>query len=616
MNKKQKQMLYRILLTILLFVVVTMLPLKEAYRAGMFLFVYVFIGWNVLFKSVRNILKGQIFDENFLMSLATIGAITLGEYHEGVEVMLFYQIGELFQSYAVERSRRSISQMMDICPEYANVEKDGNLVEVDPDEVEIGDIIVIKPGEKIPLDGIVIEGNSLLDTAALTGESVPRSVKKEEEVLSGFVNLNSMLKVKVSKVYEDSTVARVLELVENSAARKAKTEKFITKFAKYYTPAVVIGAVLLSIFPPLFFQEPFTKWMGRALTFLVISCPCALVISVPLGFFGGIGGASKAGILMKGGNYIEALSKVRTVVFDKTGTLTKGSFQVVAVHPKSFNEETILEFAALSEGYSNHPIAISIRKAYGKELDYERLKMAEEVAGQGIISKIEEKTIYIGNEKMMDTFHIDYSSCHLQGTTVHIAIDGIYAGHLIISDEIKEGAKEMVSELGKIGIRETVMLTGDMENIAANVAEKLGVSKVHSELLPDGKVNCMEELLSKRREKETVVFVGDGINDAPVLSIADIGIAMGALGSDAAIEAADIVLMDDKLSKIPLAIKISKRTMSIVKQNIFFALGIKSMVLLMGAMGFANMQMAVFADVGVAILAILNSFRSLRTQHL
>lgn len=616
MNKKQKQMLYRIVITILLFVVVMSAPMEESYRIGLFLFIYLLIGWNVLLKSARNILKGRIFDENFLMSLATIGAIALGEYHEGVEVMLFYQVGELFQSYAVERSRKSISQMMDICPEYANVEKDGNLVESDPDEVEIGDLIVIKPGEKVPLDGIVVEGNSLLDTSALTGESVPRSVKREEEILSGFVNLNSVLKVRVTKRYEDSTVSRILELVENSAGRKAKTEKFITKFAKYYTPLVVIGAVLLSVFPPLILDESFVKWISRALTFLVISCPCALVISVPLGFFGGIGGASKAGILMKGGNYIESLSKAKTIVFDKTGTLTKGIFHVVAVHPKQFDEVQLLELAALSEGYSNHPIAISIRKAYEKELDYSKIETVEELAGHGMIAKIEGKTIHIGNEKLMDKFHIPYSSCHLHGTTVHIAIDGLYAGHLIISDQIKEGAEEMLIQLKKLGIKETIMLTGDMEEVANNVSKKLGVDKVYAQLLPDGKVNCMERFLTERKEPETVVFVGDGINDAPVLSIADIGIAMGAMGSDAAIEAADIVLMDDKLTKIPMAIKISKKTMSIVKQNIFFALGIKSLVLILGSIGLANMQMAVFADVGVAVLAILNSFRSMRTEKL
>lgn len=616
MNKKQKQMLYRIVITILLFVVVMSAPMEESYRIGLFLFIYLLIGWNVLLKSARNILKGRVFDENFLMSLATIGAIALGEYHEGVEVMLFYQVGELFQSYAVERSRKSISQMMDICPEYANVEKDGNLVESDPDEVEIGDLIVIKPGEKVPLDGIVVEGNSLLDTSALTGESVPRSVKREEEILSGFVNLNSVLKVRVTKRYEDSTVSRILELVENSAGRKAKTEKFITKFAKYYTPLVVIGAVLLSVFPPLILDESFVKWISRALTFLVISCPCALVISVPLGFFGGIGGASKAGILMKGGNYIESLSKAKTIVFDKTGTLTKGIFHVVAVHPKQFDEVKLLELAALSEGYSNHPIAISIRKAYEKELDYSKIETVEEIAGHGMIAKIEGKTIHIGNEKLMDKFHIPYSSCHLHGTTVHIAIDGFYAGHLIISDQIKEGAEEMLIQLKKLGIKETIMLTGDMEEVANNVSKKLGVDKVYAQLLPDGKVNCMERFLTERKEHETVVFVGDGINDAPVLSIADIGIAMGAMGSDAAIEAADIVLMDDKLTKIPMAIKISKKTMSIVKQNIFFALGIKSLVLILGSIGLANMQMAVFADVGVAVLAILNSFRSMRTENL
>lgn len=616
MNKKQKQMLYRIVITILLFVVVMSAPMEESYRIGLFLFIYLLIGWNVLLKSARNILKGRVFDENFLMSLATIGAIALGEYHEGVEVMLFYQVGELFQSYAVERSRKSISQMMDICPEYANVEKDGNLVESDPDEVEIGDLIVIKPGEKVPLDGIVVEGNSLLDTSALTGESVPRSVKREEEILSGFVNLNSVLKVRVTKRYEDSTVSRILELVENSAGRKAKTEKFITKFAKYYTPLVVIGAVLLSVFPPLILDESFVKWISRALTFLVISCPCALVISVPLGFFGGIGGASKAGILMKGGNYIESLSKAKTIVFDKTGTLTKGIFHVVAVHPKQFDEVKLLELAALSEGYSNHPIAISIRKAYEKEPDYSKIETVEEIAGHGMIAKIEGKTIHIGNEKLMDKFHIPYSSCHLHGTTVHIAIDGLYAGHLIISDQIKEGAEEMLIQLKKLGIKETIMLTGDMEEVANNVSKKLGVDKVYAQLLPDGKVNCMERFLTERKEHETVVFVGDGINDAPVLSIADIGIAMGAMGSDAAIEAADIVLMDDKLTKIPMAIKISKKTMSIVKQNIFFALGIKSLVLILGSIGLANMQMAVFADVGVAVLAILNSFRSMRTENL
>ncbi len=612
MNKSQKLMLLRIVITILLFISVIFGSIPENDQIFIFLGIYFIIGWDVLLNSLRNILGKELLDENVLMTIATLGAFLLGEYHEGVEVMLFYQIGELFQSYAVEKSRQSISDMMNICPEYANVEENGLLKKVNPDDVGIDDVIVIKPGEKIPLDGVVLEGNSLIDTMALTGESVPSAVTEKDKVLSGCINLSQVIKVRVTKPYEDSTVAKILELVEEASEKKAKTEKFITKFAHYYTPAVVISAVLLALVPPLILQQSFIKWIQRALIFLVISCPCALVISVPLGFFGGIGGASKAGILIKGGNYLEALSKAKTVVFDKTGTLTKGVFEVIAIHPEKIDEKTLLEFAALAEGYSNHPIAISIRKFYGKDLSYDRMEEVEEIAGCGMKASIMGKTVYAGNEKLMEMAKVKYHNCNLSGTIVHIAIDDCYAGHIIISDEVKKDSETMINRLKKQGIQQVVMLTGDGNETARVVAGKLNVDKVFSQLLPNHKVSCMEELLSQKGKNETVVFVGDGINDAPVLSRADVGIAMGVMGSDAAIEAADIVLMDDSLMKIPLVFKIAKKTMHIVKQNIFFALGIKFAVLILGAVGIAGMQLAVFADVGVAILAILNSFRTMR----
>ena len=613
MSRKQKKWLARIIVSAVLLAAALLLPLDGIYRLAAFLIPYAVIGWDVLWRAVRNIAHGQVFDENFLMAIATVGAFCTGEYPEGVAVMLFYQVGELFQNYAVGRSRQSIASLMDIRPDYANIEQDGGLQQVDPDEVAVGDVIVIKAGEKIPLDGVILEGSSMVDTAALTGESLPREVTPGDDVISGCINQSGLLRVQVTKVFGESTVAKILDLVENSSSKKAKAENFITKFARYYTPAVVIGAVLLAVLPPLFFQGEWTEWIHRALIFLVISCPCALVISVPLGFFGGIGGASKCGILVKGGNYLEVLAKTETVVFDKTGTLTKGVFNVTAVHPDTCSEAQLLEYAALAESYSDHPISRSLKEAYGMELDSSRVGKVEELSGRGVRAEVDGKTVCAGNNKLMEEIGVQWHPCHRIGTTVHIAVDGVYAGHIVISDEVKPDAKQAIAALKQEGVRKTVMLTGDAKAVGEGVARELGLDEVHAELLPAGKVEQVEQLLAATSPKGKLAFVGDGINDAPVLSRADIGIAMGAMGSDAAIEAADIVLMDDQPSKIASAIRIAKRTLRIVRQNIVFALAVKALVLVLGAVGVANMWEAVFADVGVSVIAILNSMRALKS---
>lgn len=621
MTKKQKKTLYRIIITFILFAVLFAcehVGIFETVNQMVLFFIYLvpylIIGYDIIFKAARNISHGQIFDENFLMMIATFGAFGIGEYSEAVVVMLFYQVGEFFQGYAVGKSRQSISDMMDICPEYANIEEDGQMKQVDPDDVEIGSIIVVKPGERIPLDGVVTEGESFIDTAALTGESVPRSVRPKEEVFSGCVNGSGTLKVKTTKEFDDSTVAKILELVENASSKKAKVENFITRFAKYYTPVVTIGAVLLAVIPPLILGGGWTEWLRRACIFLVISCPCALVISVPLGFFGGIGAASRLGILVKGSNFLEAVAEMTTIVFDKTGTLTKGEFKVTDVVTENCSKEKLMELAALGEGYSNHPIANSIREAYGENIDLTRVTNTEEIAGKGIRAVIDEHTVLLGNEKLMKAERIAYTPCKSMGTVVYVASDGIYKGAVIISDTVKEGAKEAISDMKQVGVRHTVMLTGDRKEAADAVAENLGIDEVHAELLPDGKVKQIEALLAGKRGKEKIAFVGDGINDAPVLTRADIGIAMGSMGSDAAIEAADIVLMDDDITKIASIVRIAGKTLRIVKQNIVFALVVKALVLCLGAFGMANMWEAVFADVGVSVLAILNSMRCLKVQ--
>ena len=621
MTKKQKKMLYRIIVTFLLFAVLMVCE----HTGGMdgwnkivlfviYLVPYLVIGYDIVYKAARNISHGQVFDENFLMMIATFGAFGVGEYSEAVAVMLFYQVGELFQGYAVGKSRQSISDMMDICPEYANIEEDGVLKQVDPDDVEVGSIIVVKPGERIPLDGIVVEGESLIDTAALTGESVPRSAKAGDEIISGCVNGSGTLKVKTTKEFDDSTVAKILELVENASSKKAKVENFITRFAKYYTPVVTIGAVILAILPPLILGGGWAEWIQRACIFLVISCPCALVISVPLGFFGGIGAASKIGVLVKGSNYLEAVAEMTTIVFDKTGTLTKGEFKVTDVITENGSKEELIELAALGEGYSNHPIANSIREAYGKELDLNRVTNTEEIAGHGIKAVIDGKTVLLGNEKLMKSESIFYTPCKSMGTVVYVACNGVFEGAVVISDTIKDGAKEAIHDMKQVGIRHTVMLTGDRKEAAETVAQTLGIDEVHAELLPGGKVEQVEALLKAEKQKERLAFVGDGINDAPVLTRADIGIAMGSMGSDAAIEAADIVLMDDDVTKIASVVRIARKTLRIVKQNIVFALAIKALVLILGALGMANMWEAVFADVGVSVIAILNSMRTLNEK--
>lgn len=627
MTSKQKKMLYRIITAFVLFVVLMVLEhtgVLEQLPSQWLVFLiylipYLVIGYDIVYKAVRNISHGQVFDENFLMMVATFGAFGVKEYSEAVAVMLFYQVGELFQNYAVGKSRQSISDMMNICPEYANIEEDGVLTQVDPDDVEVGTIIVVKPGERIPLDGIVTEGTSMIDTAALTGESVPRRATVGDEIISGCVNGSSTIKVKVTKAFEDSTVARILELVENASSKKAKVENFITRFAKYYTPVVTIGAVILAILPPLILGGGWADWIQRACIFLVISCPCALVISVPLGFFGGIGASSKIGILVKGSNYLEAVAEMTTIVFDKTGTLTNGEFKVSEVQPSAdknntIGKEELLEIAAYGEGYSNHPIANSIREAYGKTLSMERVTDTEEIAGHGIHTFIDGREVYLGNAKLMDAQNIAYTENKTAGTVVYVACNNVFAGSIVISDTVKEGSKDAIRDMKQVGVKKTVMLTGDRQAAADAVAAELGIDEVHAELLPADKVGQVEKLLGAQNEKERLAFVGDGINDAPVLTRADIGIAMGSMGSDAAIEAADIVLMDDDIRKIASLVKIARKTLGIVKQNIVFALAVKALVLLLGALGMANMWEAVFADVGVSVIAILNSMRTLNTK--
>lgn len=619
MTTKQKKNLIRIAVALVLFLAAWLSPLTGWWQLGAFLVPYFIVGWDVLWRALRNIAHGQIFDENFLMAVATIGALAIGEYPEGVAVMLFYQVGEWFQSYAVGRSRRSIASLMDIRPDIANVERDGQLQEVDPDEVAIGEVIVVKPGEKVPLDGVVLEGRSSLDTAALTGESLPREVVPGDDVVSGCVNQSGLLRVQVTKRFGESTVSKILDLVENASSKKAPAENFITKFARYYTPCVVIGAVLLAVLPPLLTGwndwSVWSEWIHRALIFLVISCPCALVISVPLSFFGGIGGASRCGILVKGSNYLEALAATDVVVFDKTGTLTQGVFNVTAIHPDHVSEGQLLELAALAESYSEHPISRSLREAYGKEVDTSRITSNEELAGRGVRAVIDGKTVCVGNNKLMDDIGIAWHPCHRVGTTVHVSVDGAYAGHIVISDEVKPDAKEAIAALKELGVRKTVMLTGDAKAVGESVAADLGLDAVYTQLLPGDKVDRMEDLLKERVGKGKLAFVGDGMNDAPVLSRADVGIAMGGMGSDAAIEAADIVLMDDKPSKIASANRIARRTHRIVNQNIVFALAVKALVLLLGALGVANMWEAVFADVGVSVIAILNAMRALKVEE-
>ncbi|WP_297243483.1 heavy metal translocating P-type ATPase [uncultured Flavonifractor sp.] len=612
MSKKQKRMLARIAAAALLFAAALPLPLTGLARLAVFLLPYAVVGWDVLWRAVRNIAHGQVFDENFLMALATIGALVTGEYPEAVFVMLFYQVGELFQSYAVDQSRKSITALMDIRPDYANMEVDGQLQQVDPEDVAVGDTIVIKPGERIPLDGVVLEGTTTVDTAALTGESLPREAGPGDDVISGCVNLSGLLRVQVTRPFEESTVSKILDLVENASGRKAKAEHFITKFARYYTPIVVLAAVALAVLPPLFTSIQWVDSIQRALNFLVVSCPCALVISVPLSFFGGIGGASRDGILVKGGNYLEVLAKAEIVVFDKTGTLTQGVFNVTAIHPDDCSEGQLLELAALAESWSDHPISRSLKEAYGKELDPARVSEAEELSGRGVRAVVDGRTICAGNDKLMEDIGVSWHPCHRVGTTVHVAADGVYLGHIVISDQVKPDAKEAIAALKSQGVRKTVMLTGDAREVGEDVAGRLGLDEVHTQLLPAGKVEQVEALLKQVSPKGALAFVGDGINDAPVLSRADVGIAMGGLGSDAAIEAADIVLMDDKPSKIAHAISIARRTLAIVRQNIVFALAVKLLVLVLSAAGWASMWAAVFADVGVSVIAILNAMRCLR----
>lgn len=621
MTKKQKKVLIRIIITFILFAVLMAAEHLGAFDGvntwilfAIYLVPYAIIGYDIVYKAVRNISHGQVFDENFLMMIATFGAFGVKEYSEAVAVMLFYQVGELFQGYAVGKSRQSISDMMDICPEYANIEVEGKLTQVDPDDVEVGSVIVVKPGERIPLDGIVLEGESFIDTAALTGESVPRKAAAGDQIISGCVNGSGTLKVQTTKEFDDSTVAKILELVENASSKKAKVENFITRFAKYYTPVVTIGAVLLAILPPLILGGGWGTWIERACIFLVISCPCALVISVPLGFFGGIGAASKVGVLVKGSNYLEAVAEMTTIVFDKTGTLTKGEFKVSEILPQQGSREELLELAALAEGYSNHPIAGSIREACEKELDMNRVTDAKEVAGHGIQVLIDGREVLVGNEKLMQEKAISHEPCKSAGTIVYVAREGNFVGSIVISDTIKEGAKEAIASMKKVGVKKCVMLTGDRKEAAENVAAELGIDEVHAELLPGDKVSEVERLLTSQGEKEKLAFVGDGINDAPVLGRADVGIAMGSMGSDAAIEAADVVLMDDDIRKIASVVRIARKTLTIVKQNIVFALGVKALVLLLGAFGMANMWEAVFADVGVSVIAILNAMRALKTK--
>ena len=616
MTRKQKKMVIRIAVSAVLLAAAVLIPYSGTWRFLLFLPAYFVIGWDVLWKAVRNIAHGQVFDENFLMALATVGAFCTGffgegEYPEAVFVMLFYQVGELFQSYAVGKSRKSISSLMDIRPDYANVEREGRLVQVDPEEVAVGDTITVKAGEKIPLDGVVLEGASMVNTSALTGESVPRQVQPGDDVISGCINQNGLLRVRVTKAFGESTVAKILDLVENSSSKKARAENFITKFARYYTPVVVICALALAVLPPLFLGD-WVGWVQKALIFLVVSCPCALVISVPLSFFGGIGGASRQGILVKGGNYLEVLADTEMVVFDKTGTLTKGVFNVTAIHPDQYSESGLLELAALAESYSDHPISRSLKEAYGKEIDSSRVGRVEELSGRGVRAQVDGKTVCAGNDKLMEEIGVRWHPCHRVGTTVHVAVEGQYIGHIVISDQVKPDSKEAIAALKAQGVKKTVMLTGDAKAVGESVAKDLGLDEVYTQLLPGDKVARVEALLSEKSPKGRLAFVGDGINDAPVLSRADIGIAMGALGSDAAIEAADIVLMDDKPSKIAKAMEISKRTLRIVRQNIVFALAVKLLVLILTPFGLSNMWEAVFADVGVTVIAILNASRALQ----
>ncbi len=620
MTRKQKKVLYRIIIATVLMIVVALLPVHGWVKGVLFLFPYIVIGYDILRKAVLGILNGEVFDENFLMAIATVGAMVLGEYMEGVAVMLFYQIGELFQSYAVGKSRKNISELMDIRPDYANIEVDGELSQVDPDEVEIGSVIVIQPGEKIPLDGVVVEGSSTVNTSALTGESVPRDVGISDTVISGCVNLSGVLKVRTTKEFEESTVAKILELVENSSMKKSRSENFITRFARYYTPAVCYGALALAVLPPVVLlagghDGMWGEWISRALTFLVISCPCALVISIPLSFFGGIGGASAKGILVKGSSYLEILSQAKYVVCDKTGTLTKGVFRVSDMRAENMSENEMLRYATYAECFSNHPISKSLQEAYGETVERSKVKNVQEISGHGVCAEVDGYKVVVGNDKLMKQYGWTIENPDEIGTIVHVAVDDAYIGYILISDEIKEGAKKALQGLRQAGVEYIVMLTGDAKRVAESVAEKLGVDQVYSELLPGDKVSKVEELLAKKSDKEKLVFVGDGINDAPVLSRADIGIAMGAMGSDAAIEAADIVLMDDNPEKIALAMKISRKTLEIVYQNIVFALAVKFACLLLGALGIANMWLAIFADVGVMVIAVLNATRALNTGN-
>ena len=623
MNKKQKKVLTRIIIAAVLMIAFSFLPVEDYTAFVLFLIPYLVIGYDILIKAGKGIKNHQVFDENFLMAVATVGAIALGDYREGVAVMLFYQIGELFQSYAVGKSRRNISDLMDIRPDYANIERDGEIEEVDPDEVEIGSIIVVKPGEKVPIDGVIIEGTTTLNTSALTGESVPRDASEGDEVISGCINMTGVLRIKTTKEFGESTVSKILDMVENASSRKSRSENFISKFAKYYTPAVCYGALALAVLPPVVrmifmgLSPEWGDWIMRALTFLVISCPCALVISIPLSFFAGIGGASNAGVLVKGSNYLETLAGTKYVVFDKTGTMTQGVFEVTGVHHNTLPMDEILEYAALAESFSSHPISRSLQKAYGKAIDQSRVTEVQEVSGKGVIAKVDGRIVAAGNAKLMEMKGISYQECHSVGTIVHLAVDGEYVGHILIADLLKPHAEEAIRALKAAGIRKTVMLTGDAKRVADKVAADLGIDEVYSELLPGDKVTMVEKLLSQKAgEKEKLAFVGDGINDAPVLSRADIGIAMGAMGSDAAIEAADIVLMDDDPLKIAKAIRIARKCMRIVYENIYFAIGVKVICLIFGALGIANMWVAIFADVGVMVIAVLNAIRTLYVKNL
>lgn len=622
MTKKQKKVLIRIIISIILVAVILMLPVEGYVRFGLFLIPYLIIGYDILKKAFKGILNRQVFDENFLMAVATIGAIVLGEYAEGVAVMLFYQIGELFQSYAVGKSRRNIGALMDIRPDYAGILEDGVVKKVDPDEVSVGSIIVVQPGEKCPIDGIVTEGVSTLNTSALTGESVPRDIKEGDEIISGCINMTGVLKVRTTKEFGESTVSKILDLVENSSSKKSKSENFISKFARFYTPIVCLGAVLLAFVPPLVrlcfmgLAPQFDVWIYRALTFLVISCPCALVISIPLSFFAGIGGASREGVLVKGSNYLETLSKIKYIVFDKTGTITHGVFKVVGIHHSRLSDEKLLWYAAHAEAFSSHPISKSIREAYGKKPDMDRVTDVNEIGGNGVTAKVDGISVAVGNAKLMERIGVEHIDCHESGTIVHMAVDGEYQGHIVISDVIKPSSEKAVKALRKSGVKRIVMLTGDIKSAADKVAEKVGITEVYSDLLPADKVAKVEELLAAKAEKEKLAFVGDGINDAPVLSRADIGVAMGALGSDAAIEAADIVLMDDDPIKIVKAVKIANKCLRIVYENIYFAIGIKVICLVLGALGIANMWLAIFADVGVMVIAVLNAIRALFVKNI